>query len=82
MSKGEDFKGALDEGKSPELKEDWQFIDNPLEHVQQTNSSLNKKAKGTEKSVQKDNKVLSAERKTEVDEATLPKKEIMSWDSL
>ena len=82
MSKGEDFKGPWNEGKSPELKEEWQFIDNPLEHVKETNGLLDEKAKGTERtdqSVQKDNKSLSAERKAKVDEATLPKNSIMSW---
>lgn len=33
----------------------------------------------TEKSVQKDNKTLSAERKAEVDEATQPENGILSW---
>lgn len=82
MSKGEDFNGGWNEGKSPEMGEEWQFIDNPLEHVQQTNGLLDEKVKGTkrtEKSVQKDNKLLSAERKSEIDEATLPENGIMSW---
>jgi len=82
MSKGDDFKGAWNEGKSPEMGEEWQFIANPLEHVQQTNGLLNEEAEGThrtEKSVQTDNKSLSAERKLEVDETTLPKNGIMSW---
>lgn len=82
MSKGEDFKGAWNEGKSPELGEEWQFIDNPLEHVQDTDGLLNEKAMGThrtEKSIQLENKSLSEERKSEVDEATLPENGFMSW---
>ena len=82
MSKGEDFKGPWNEGPSPEMKEEWQVVSNPLEHVQETKGLLNEKAKGTkrtEQSVQKDNKALSAERKAEVDKATLPKNGIMSW---
>ena len=82
MSNGKDFKGAWNEGKSPELGEDWQIIANPVEHVQQTDGLLNEKAKGTkrtEKSVQVTNQSLSAERKAEVDEATLPENGIMSW---
>ena len=82
MSKGEDFKGPWNEGKSPEMKEEWQVINNPVEHVRETNGLLNEKAQGatrTEKSVQEDNQALSAERKAEVDEATLPKNGIMSW---
>lgn len=82
MSKGEGFKGAWNEGKSPEMKEDWQYIDDPLERVQNTDGLLNETATGTqrtEKSVQRDNKALSAERKAKVDDATLPENGIMSW---
>ncbi len=82
MSNGEDFRGPWNEGKSPEMKEDWQVIDKPLEHVQETNGLLDEEAKGTqrtEKTVQKDNKALSAERKVEIDKATLPKNGVMSW---
>ena len=82
MSKGEEGKGPWNEGKSPEMGEAWQFIDNPLEHVKQTDGLLNEKAKGTqrtEKSVQKDNQSLSAARKAEIDEATLPENGVMSW---
>ncbi|MCA1801675.1 MAG: manganese catalase family protein [Rhodothermaceae bacterium] len=82
MSKGDDFKGGWNKGKSPEMGEEWQFIENPIEHVQQTNGLLDEKADGTdrtENSVQKDNKSLSSERKAEVDEATLPENGIMSW---
>ena len=82
MSKGEEFKAPWKEGKSPEMKEDWQYIDNPLENVRETNGLLDEKAKGTkrtEKSIQKDNKSLSAERKEKVDKATLPENGVMSW---
>ncbi|WP_100615970.1 manganese catalase family protein [Confluentibacter citreus] len=82
MSNGKDFKGPWNEGKSPEMKEEWEVIDHPLEHVQETNGLLDEKAKGTqrtEQSVQKDNKSLSAKRKAEVDKATLPKNGVMSW---
>ena len=82
MSNGKEFKGAWNEGKSPELGEEWQIISNPVEHVRQTNGLLNEIAEGTErteKSVQSVNESLSAERKAEVDEATLPENGIMSW---
>lgn len=82
MSKGDEFTGPWKEGKSPQLKEEWQCIDNPLEHVRETNGLLDEKAKGTErteKSVQKDNKALSAERKEKVDKATKPEGGVMSW---
>lgn len=82
MSKGESFKGAWNEGKSPLLGEEWKTIENPIEHVIQTNGLLNEKVEGTsrtEKTVQKRNKALSVNRKAEVDKATLPKNGIMSW---
>ena len=82
MSKGEDAKGLWNEGKSPEMGEDWQYIDDPREHIQETNGLLDEEAKGTErteKSVQKKNKSLSAERKAEVEEAAFPGNGVMSW---
>ncbi|WP_132432089.1 manganese catalase family protein [Natronoflexus pectinivorans] len=82
MSNGKDFKGPWNEGKSPEMGEDWQYIASPLEHVQQTNGLLDEKAKGTErteKSVQKKNKSISAKRKAEADKAAPPEKGVMSW---
>jgi Mn-containing catalase len=82
MSKGEDFKGPWNEGKSPLLGEEWKTIEDPLQHVRDTNGLLDEESKGTdrsEESVQAANKKLSAERKKEVDEATAPKNGIMSW---
>lgn len=82
MSIGEDYKAGWNEGKTPELGEEWQFIDDPVQHVLETNGLLNEKAEGTDRteaSVQKNNKSLSAERKAEVDEATLPENGVMSW---
>ena len=82
MSKGEDATGPWNKGKSPQFIEEWQVIDNSLQHVIDTNGLLDEKAKGTErteKSVKKDNKALSAERKAEIDAATAPKKDKMQW---
>jgi len=82
MSDGNDYTGGWNEGKSPLMGEDWQYIDNPVEYVQQTNGLLTEEAMGTqrtEKSVQKNNRALSAERKAEVELASPPDKEIMSW---
>jgi Mn-containing catalase len=64
------------------MGEEWQTIEDPLQHVRDTNGLLDEKAKGTErteKSVQSANKELSAERKQTVDKATAPKNGIMSW---
>lgn len=85
MSQGEDFKGPWNEGKSPEFGEEWKYIDDPIEHVRQTNGLLKEKTEGsarTEKSVQKNNQMLSAERKTEVEKATATKNGEMSWQRM
>lgn len=82
MSNGQEFKGGWNEGKSPLLKEDWQYIEDPINHVRETNGLLNEKPNGTnrnEKTVQSANKKLSAERKTEVDKANAPTDGLMSW---
>jgi len=83
MSKGNDAKGSWNEGKSSHMNEEWHAIENPLEHVRKTDGLIEEPITGTqrtEKSVQKNNKALSAERKTKIDKATLPKKgEVMSW---
>lgn len=82
MSKGEDFIGDWNKGKSPLLGEEWQLIEEPLKHVQETNGLLDEKINGTgrtENSVQTANKKLSAKRKAEVDKANTPTKGVMSW---
>jgi len=82
MSKGEDFKGGWNEGTSAQLGEQWQVIEDPLNHVLKTNGLLEEVAEGTErtqKTVQTDNKALSVERKAEVDEANHPENGEMSW---
>jgi Mn-containing catalase len=82
MSNGEDHKGPWNTGKSPEMGEEWQFIADPVEHVKQTEGLLDEKSKGTtrtEQSVQKENKSLSTQRKSEIDKANKPENGYMSW---
>ncbi len=84
MSDGEKFTGPWNEGKSPEMGEEWQVIEHPMEHVQETDGLLCEEIEGTdrtEKSVQKANKELSAQRKKEVDDATKPVKGLFSWSN-
>ena len=64
------------------MGEEWQVVEDPVQHIRDTDGLLNEKAAGTdrtEKTVQKDNKVLSKERKTEVELATLPKNGLYEW---
>lgn len=82
MSQGNDYLGGWNVGSSIELGEKWQVIENPLQHVIETNGLLEEIADGTdrtENSVQKLNKALSAERKSEVDDATMPSNGFISW---
>lgn len=82
MSKGEDFKGPWNKGKSLELSEEWQVIEEPLQHVIETNGLLNDVSKGTDRtedSVQAANKKLSTKRKTEVDQTNITSNGPMSW---
>lgn len=82
MSKGEDFKGGWNEGKSPLMQEEWEIIEDPIQHIRDTNGLLNEEAVGTkrtDKTVQQDNKKLSKERKTLIDRSNLPVDGILSW---
>jgi Mn-containing catalase len=82
MSKGNDYTGGWNEGQSSELGEEWQFIEDPLQYVRETNGLLSDTAQGTQRTddnVQIANKSLSTERKAEIDETTLPENGIMSW---
>lgn len=85
MSQGEDFKGPWNEGKSPEFGEEWKYIDDPIEHVRQTDGLLREQTEGstrTEKSIQKSNKLLSAERKSQVEESITKVNGEMSWNRM
>jgi len=84
MSDGENFSGPWNEGKSPEMGEEWQVIEDPLQHVMETDNLLNEQIEGTdrtEESVQEANKSLSAKRKAEIDEATRAEKGLFSWSN-
>lgn len=83
MSDGNNFSGPWNEGLSPEMKEQWQVIEDPVQHVRETDGLLNEKITGTdrtEKSVQKANKILSAERREEANKAAQPSSEgVLDW---
>lgn len=46
-SKGEDARGPWNEGRSTQLKEEWQYIDEPVEQVRSTNGLLDIEPEGT-----------------------------------
>jgi len=73
MSSGNDFSGPWNEGVSTRLGEEFQYIEDPIRHVMETNGLLNQKAAGTtrtEKTVQQMNEALSEERSAEINAAS------------
>lgn len=81
MSKGQDARGPWNEGKSTELQEEWQFIDDPFQDVKDTNGLLDKEPEGTkrtEEMVMKTDEKLAKERSKEILSAT--PKENLQWD--
>lgn len=73
LSKGENSRGPWNEGKSTQLNETWQYIEDPLEHVIETNGLQDIKPQGTSRtleSTEKANKELSKQRHKEIDSAT------------
>jgi Mn-containing catalase len=73
MSNGQEFRGAWNEGVSTQLGETWQYIDDPIQHVKETQGLMEEEIEGTERTdaeVETMNKTLSQERSTEIKEAT------------
>jgi Mn-containing catalase len=73
MSNGSEIRGPWNEGVSLELGETWQYINDPIEHVAETNGLTNQQITGTNRtpdSVEKLNKELSKERSSEVKAVT------------
>lgn len=72
MSSGNDFTGPWNEGESTQLGETFQYIEDPIQHVLETNGLLNQKANGTKRTeamVKQIDKELGQERSDEVNEA-------------
>ena len=73
LSSGNDFRGPWNEGQSSRLEETFQFIEDPIKHVMETNGLLEQVAEGTdrtEETVQELNEELSAVRSAEVNNAS------------
>jgi Mn-containing catalase len=73
MSTGNDFRGPWNQGASTQLGETFQFIEDPIKHIMETNGLLNQVAEGTdrtEEQVQELNKKLSALRNEEINSAS------------
>lgn len=73
MSSGSEFRGPWNDGVSTQLNETWQFIEDPIAHVESTEGLLNQEISGTDRTdalVAKINKDLAEERSNEVKSAT------------
>ncbi|MDB5228941.1 MAG: manganese catalase family protein [Bacteroidota bacterium] len=82
MSAGEEYTGPWNEGESPEFGEEWQYIDDPISYIDDTNGLLQVVPEGTDRSeasVQKNNRVLSKQRSTEVNMANKPSNGEIKW---
>ncbi|HUZ58462.1 MAG TPA: manganese catalase family protein [Hanamia sp.] len=81
MSNGSNTRGPWNQGETTQDKETWQYIEDPIKHVMETNALLDQKAKGTnrtEEQVEKMNAKVGKAKKKEVDSAS-PTKE-MHWN--
>ena len=77
MSSGADFRGPWNEGKTPGLGETWQYIDDPIRHVMESNGLQDRAPAGTsrtQESVEKMNQELGEKRSTKIRES-IPKGE-------
>jgi Mn-containing catalase len=73
FSNGNDYRGPWNEGPSSEFGETYQYVEDPIKYVMETDALLNQKIEGTdrtEKSVEKLNKEMSKKRSAEVNSAT------------
>lgn len=74
MSSGNDFRGQWNQGASTQMGETFQYIEDPIKHVMETNGLLDQKAEGTkrtEEEVQQINDKLGLRRSDEVNSAAL-----------
>lgn len=72
MSDGETIRGPWNQGETSKLGETWQFIEDPIQHVTDTNGLLDQQINGTDRTedkVQQMNKKLGAMKKELIDTA-------------
>ena len=73
MSSGNDYRGPWNEGQSTRLGETFQYIEDPIKHVMETNQLLDQQPQGTgrtEEMVQEMNEELSKLRSAEINTAS------------
>ena len=72
LSTGNAVRGPWNQGESTQMGETWQFIEDPIKHVLETNGLLDQKPGGTtrtDETVQKINKELGTAKKEFIDAA-------------
>lgn len=85
MSNGSAVRGPWNEGESSQLGETWQYIDDPVKHVLETNGLLNCEPKGTTRTVDgvMDRDVaFSQEKSAEITSAVPPKQQQWSQSAV
>ncbi len=70
LSNGASARGPWNEGQSPDLGEDWVYVDDPIEHVRRTQGMVTghepRGTSRTQEEVQQKNRELGKQRKEEV----------------
>jgi Mn-containing catalase len=72
LSNGKSFRGPWNEGVSPDLGENWDYIEDPKMHINQTNGLINREVVGstrTIKSAKQQTEAVSKERSGEIKSA-------------
>lgn len=80
LSNGKEVRGPWNEGESSRLKEEWQYIADPINEVRDTDGLLHREPEGTERTeeeVLQTDKKLAEERSNEI-LSSIPKGE-MCW---
>jgi len=57
MSSGNAIRGPWNQGESTQLNETWQYIEDPIKHVLQTNSLLDQSPSGVSSTLEENNKL-------------------------
>lgn len=80
MSDGESFRGPWNEGKSTDLNETWEYIENPVKYIDETSGLIERKPSGTTRTsetIKQMNEEISKKRTMEIQKATKENK--MQW---
>ena len=75
-SLGEEVRGPWNQGRSTQLREEWQYIKDPIDHVESTTGLTNIEPRGTDRtleSVDQMNQELGKKRSEEIKAATAEK---------